>query len=114
VAATHRSSLLDGERAPPGPPALGLDRGAQRARVPRLAALPGLGALDDGGGTARGARAGGDAVKKPSPAVLNALRRGAPWVLAAVVLVLVGRQARDVEWDKVWGSVQALPLHVIG
>lgn len=37
------------------------------------------------------------------------VRKGFPWVLAAVVLALVARQARMVEWAEVWTAVQAIP-----
>jgi uncharacterized membrane protein YbhN (UPF0104 family) len=32
-----------------------------------------------------------------------------PWVLAAIVLGLVARQARAVDWSAVWTAVQAIP-----
>lgn len=48
-----------------------------------------------------------------SPALRRAwggFRRVAPWVLAAIVLTLVARQARTVEWPGVWQALQALSL----
>ncbi|MBT9466305.1 lysylphosphatidylglycerol synthase domain-containing protein [Hydrogenophaga sp.] len=37
-------------------------------------------------------------------------KRIAPWALAALVLTLVVRQARTVEWPEVWRALQALTL----
>jgi glycosyltransferase 2 family protein len=37
-------------------------------------------------------------------------KRIAPWALAALVLTLVARQARTVEWPEVWRALQALSL----
>jgi len=37
-------------------------------------------------------------------------RRLSPWVLAAIVLGLVARQARMVEWAEVWVAVQSLAV----
>ena len=48
-----------------------------------------------------------------SPAVQRAwawFKRIAPWALAAIVLTLVARQARTVEWPEVWRAVQAMSL----
>ena len=36
-------------------------------------------------------------------------RKAFPWLLAAVVLTLVARQARAVDWADVWAAVQAIP-----
>lgn len=36
-------------------------------------------------------------------------RKAFPWLLAAVVLTLVARQARAVAWGDVWAAVQAIP-----
>lgn len=47
------------------------------------------------------------------PAVQRAwvwFKRIAPWALAAVVLLLVARQARTVQWPEVWLALQALSL----
>jgi glycosyltransferase 2 family protein len=38
------------------------------------------------------------------------VRRIAPWVLAALVLVLVARQARTVDWPAVWDALRMYPL----
>jgi uncharacterized membrane protein YbhN (UPF0104 family) len=48
-----------------------------------------------------------------SPAVQRAwawFKRIAPWALAAIVLTLVARQARTVDWPDVWRALQALSL----
>ncbi len=48
-----------------------------------------------------------------SPAVQRAwawFKRIAPWALAAIVLTLVARQARTVDWPEVWRALQALSL----
>ena len=37
-------------------------------------------------------------------------KRIAPWALAALVLTLVARQARTVEWPEVWRALQTLSL----
>jgi uncharacterized membrane protein YbhN (UPF0104 family) len=37
-------------------------------------------------------------------------KRIAPWALAALVLTLVARQARTVDWPEVWVALQALTL----
>lgn len=37
-------------------------------------------------------------------------KRIAPWALAALVLTLVARQARTVDWPEVWVALQALSL----
>ncbi|WP_430407406.1 lysylphosphatidylglycerol synthase domain-containing protein [Hydrogenophaga sp.] len=37
-------------------------------------------------------------------------KRVLPWLLAALVLALVARQARTVNWPEVWSAVQAIPL----
>ncbi len=37
-------------------------------------------------------------------------KRIAPWALAALVLTLVARQARTVDWPQVWVALQALTL----
>jgi len=55
-----------------------------------------------------------EAVDPPSPAAPAAQRawgwfkRLAPWALAAVVLVLVARQARTVDWPAVWQALHQL------
>jgi uncharacterized membrane protein YbhN (UPF0104 family) len=36
-------------------------------------------------------------------------RKAFPWLLAVLVLALVARQARAVEWVEVWAAVQAIP-----
>jgi uncharacterized membrane protein YbhN (UPF0104 family) len=36
-------------------------------------------------------------------------RKAFPWLLAVLVLALVARQARAVEWAEVWAAVQAIP-----
>lgn len=48
-----------------------------------------------------------------SPAVQRAwgwFKRIAPWALAAVLLLLVARQARTVQWPEVWQALQSLSL----
>jgi len=42
-----------------------------------------------------------------SPRTRGRLRRVAPWVLAVVVLTLIARQARTLDWDAVLRAVQA-------
>lgn len=37
-------------------------------------------------------------------------RKAFPWLLAALVLSLVARQARTVEWAEVWAAVQAISV----
>lgn len=44
----------------------------------------------------------------------SALRRSAPWLVAAVVLGLVAVQAREVDWPQVRGALRQLPLPTIG
>lgn len=55
--------------------------------------------------------AGADSHGRVTPAVQRAWRwfkRVAPWGLAALVLVLVARQARTVDWPAVWQALQSV------
>jgi glycosyltransferase 2 family protein len=42
----------------------------------------------------------------PRPAIWARARQLAPWALAALVLVLLARHARSIEWSAVWGALQ--------
>lgn len=47
------------------------------------------------------------------PAALRWLWKLAPWLLAAVVVVLLARQARSMDWAQVMAAVKAIPLGLL-
>lgn len=49
-------------------------------------------------------------MSRPLQTLWRWTRKVFPWVLAALVLGLVARQARAVDWSAVWSAVQALAL----
>lgn len=46
----------------------------------------------------------------PWPAIWVRAKQFAPWALAALVLVLLARHARAIDWSHVWGALQQQPL----
>ncbi len=45
----------------------------------------------------------------PWPAIWVRAKQLAPWALAALVLVLLARQARAIDWPQVWSALQQQP-----
>src|SRR5262245_49311952 len=46
----------------------------------------------------------------PWPAIWARIRQLAPWALAALVLVLLARHARAIEWSDVWAALAQQPV----
>jgi uncharacterized membrane protein YbhN (UPF0104 family) len=46
----------------------------------------------------------------PWPVIRARAKQLAPWALAALVLVLLARHARAIDWSQVWGALQQQPL----
>src|SRR5690606_6496404 len=104
--ASARAPLHAGRAADAGARRHCLDPAAQYRRLPRAAPLPEVArpvvGLRATGGAARARR-------RMTPAARTAwriVRKAVPWVLAALVLALVARQASTIDWPAVWQALR--------